>query len=62
MFLKMSAQPSEAGDFLNICLRFLGFQGLFFYKKFYYKKLCILHLFTFNFHMVLYFAFFPFNL
>ena len=32
-FLKIAGQASEAGDFLNIFLRFLGFWGSFSYKK-----------------------------
>ena len=37
-FLKIVAQAFEAGDFLNIFLRFSGFWGLFSYKNFSYKK------------------------
>ena len=37
-FLKISAQSSEAGDFLNIFLRFFAFWGSFSYKNFSYKK------------------------
>ena len=42
VFLKIAAQAFEAGDFLNISLRFLGFWGSFCYKKFSYKKTCSL--------------------
>ena len=38
MFLKIAVEAFEAGDFLNIFLRFFGFWGLFSYKKFSYKK------------------------
>ena len=37
-FLKIAAQTSEAGDFLNIFLRFLGFWGSFSHKNFSYIK------------------------
>ena len=38
MFLKIAALVFDAEDFLNIFLSFLGFWGLFSYKKFSYKK------------------------
>ena len=38
MFLKIPAQSFEAGDFLNIFRRFLGFSGLFYYKDFSYEN------------------------
>ena len=38
MFLKIVAQGFEAGNFLNIFLRFLVFWGSFSYKNFSYKK------------------------
>ena len=38
MVLKIAAQEFEAGDFLNIFLRFFGFWGSFYYKNFSYKK------------------------
>ena len=38
VFLKIAAQASEAGDFLNIFLRFLGFWGSFSYQMFVIKK------------------------
>ena len=38
MFLKIAAHVFEAGDFLNIFLRFLGFSSSFCYKNFSYKK------------------------
>ena len=37
-FLKIAAQAFEAGDFLNIFFRFLGFWGSFSYKNFSLKK------------------------
>ena len=41
-FLKIAAQASEAGDFLNIFLRFWGICGSFTYRNFsYIKKTCI---------------------
>ena len=41
MFLTIAAQAFEAGDFLNIFLKFCGFWGSFPYKKtFLYKKTC----------------------
>ena len=36
--LRIAVQSSEAGDFLNILLRFLGFWGSFSYKNCSYKK------------------------
>ena len=38
VFLKIAAQASEAGDFLNIFLRFLGSWGSFSYQMFVIKK------------------------
>ena len=38
MFLKITAQAFEAGDFLNIFLKFGGFRSSFSYKKSSYKK------------------------
>ena len=38
MFLKTEGQAFEAGDFLNIFLRFSGFHGSFSYKNFSYTK------------------------
>ena len=38
MFFKIAAQKFEAGDFLDIFLRFLGFPGSFSYENFSYKK------------------------
>ena len=38
MFLKIAAQAFEAGDFLNIFLRFWGFSGSFSYNHFSYKE------------------------
>ena len=38
MFLKIEAQAFEAGDFLNIFLRFWGFWSSFSYKNCSYKK------------------------
>ena len=38
MFLKIAAQAFEAGDFLNIFLRFWGFSGSFSYNQFSYKE------------------------
>ena len=43
-FLKITAQAFEAGDFLNIFLRFLGFSGSFFLYFLYKKK----HVFKYN--------------
>ena len=40
-FLKISAQVFEAGDFLNIFLRFSGFSGSFSYKHVSYIKKCV---------------------
>ena len=37
-FLKIVAKTFEAGDFLNIFVRFWAFRGSFSYKKFSYKK------------------------
>ena len=39
-FLKIAAQAFEAGDFLNIFLRFWGFSGTFLIKNFLIKKPC----------------------
>ena len=41
VFLKNTAQAFEAGDFLDIFLRFCYFWGSFFYKDFSYKNTCI---------------------
>ena len=38
MFLQIAAQAFEAGDFLNIFLRFWGFSGSFSYNHFSYKE------------------------
>ena len=38
MFAKIAVQAFEAGDFLNIFLRFWGFLGSFSYKNFSHKK------------------------
>ena len=38
MFAKIAVELFEAGDFLNIFLRFWGFWGSFSYKNFSYKK------------------------
>ena len=40
MFLKIAAQAFEAGDFLKIFLRFLGFEAHFVIKIFLIKKMC----------------------
>ena len=48
MFLKIEAQAFDAGDFLNIFLRFLGVCGSFSYKQFSYRKKCIFSLRTFK--------------
>ena len=41
VLLKIAAQTFEAGDFLNIFLRFWGFGGSFSYKTCSYKRTCI---------------------
>ena len=43
VFLKSAAQVFEAGDFLNISLRFWGFWGSFSYNNFSYKKKTCMH-------------------
>ena len=40
-FRKIEAQAFEAGDFLNIFLRFWDFWGSFSYKNISYKKTCV---------------------
>ena len=39
-FLKIATQVFEAGNFVNIVLRFWGFWGSFSYKSLSYKKRC----------------------
>ena len=50
MFLEISAEAFEAGDFLNIFLRFLGFWGSFYYKIFLIKKCVVCNQYYRNIH------------
>ena len=43
MFLKVAPEAFEAGDFLNIFLRFVFFEGLFLITSFLIKKRVYIH-------------------
>ena len=42
-FLKIAAQASEGGDFLNIFVRVWGFSGSFFFIEIFLLKKCVFH-------------------